>query len=318
LKWPGAQWPFAEGFRMRAQRQRGQPGQHDHFFLTKHWGHCEPSEDTVSKAQDYPLGYSAEEAQRLADQGVQVEELTEDVFRRAGLRRGMQVLDIGSGVGDVSLLAARMVGSDGAVLGIDKASSSVEIARRRVAALGVQNVHFEESDLAAFASNKKFDAIVGRFVLLYVPDQATTLRSLTRHLRPGGIVALQELDISQISEAPPSALFTQARRWLLEAFAAGGAELDMGTKLYATFLHAGLPAPTMIAATPVACGPASPGYEDMVRVLRSMLPLIERSGIATTAEIGIDTLAERLREDAVANNRVIFLSRIVGAWARLT
>jgi ubiquinone/menaquinone biosynthesis C-methylase UbiE len=62
----------------------------------------------------------------------------------------MQVLDIGSGAGDVSLLAAKMVGSDGAVLGIDKASSSVEIARRRVAALSIQNVHFEESDLTVF------------------------------------------------------------------------------------------------------------------------------------------------------------------------
>jgi hypothetical protein len=51
---------------------------------------------------------------------------------------------------------------------------------------------------------------------------------------------------------------------------------------------------------------------------RSLLPLIERSGIANIAEIGINTLAERLREDAVANDRVIFLSRVVGAWARLT
>jgi ubiquinone/menaquinone biosynthesis C-methylase UbiE len=271
----------------------------------------------MSAAQDYPLGYSDREAQRLADQAALIEEATEDVFRRAGLRSGMHVLDIGSGVGDVSLLAARMVGSDGAVLGIDKAASSVETARRRVAALGVQNVSFEASDLAAFATDRKFDAIVGRFVLLYVPDRVSVLRSLTRHLRPGGIVALQELDISQVSEVPPSALFTQARRWLLEAFAAGGAESDMGSKLYATFLHAGLPAPNM-TATQIACGPTSPGYEQMVQVLRSLLPLIERNGIATLAEIGIDTLGQRLHEDAVANDRVVFLSRAVGAWARVT
>ena len=53
----------------------------------------------MSKAQDYPLGYSHQEAQRLKDQGAQLEELTEDVLRRAGLRHGMQVLDIGSGAG---------------------------------------------------------------------------------------------------------------------------------------------------------------------------------------------------------------------------
>jgi 2-polyprenyl-3-methyl-5-hydroxy-6-metoxy-1,4-benzoquinol methylase len=271
----------------------------------------------MSEPQDYPLGYSAQEAQRLADQGALLEELTEDVLRRAGLRRGMQVLDIGSGVGDVSLLVAKMLGGDGTVLGIDKASSSVEIARRRVAALGVKNVHFEASDLAAFATEEKFDALVGRFVLLYVSNPAAVLRTLSRHLRRDAIIALQELDMSQVSQVPCSELFMQARRWILEAFAAGGAELDMGTKLYATFLHAGLPAPNMIAATQIACGPVSPGYEYMVRVLRSLLPLIERSGIAKVTEIGIDTLAARLRDDAIANDRVIFLPRVVGAWARL-
>ena len=268
-------------------------------------------------SKDYPLGYSSQEAQRLKDQGALIEEFTEDVLRRAGLQRGMRVLDIGSGVGDVSLLVARMVGDDGAVLGIDKASSSVETARQRVAALGVKNVCFENSDLAEFAADKKFDAIVGRFVLTYVPNPARVLRSLTQHLKPGAIVAFQELDMSQISQVPASELFIRARQWLLEAFAAGGAELDMGTNLYATFLHAGLPAPNMIAATPVSGGPAASGYEQMAQVLRSLLPTIERRGIASNEEIGISTLAERLRDDAVANDRVLFMSRVVGAWARL-
>jgi len=271
----------------------------------------------MSESQDYPLGYSEQEARRLADQGALLEDLTADVLRRAGLRHGMQALDIGCGVGDVSLLAARMVGSDGAVLGIDKALSSVEAARRRVVSLGVKNARFEESDLAIFETDQKFDAIVGRLVLLYLPNPVGVLRRLSRHLRPGGIVALQEFDMSQVSQTPASELFMQARRWILEAFTTGGAELDMGTKLYTTFLRAGLPAPNMIAATHVACGPTSPGYEYMVRVLRSLLPSIERSGIANVAEIGIDTLAARLRDDAVANDRVTFLPRVVGAWARL-
>lgn len=271
----------------------------------------------MSDAQNYPLGYSVHEAQRLADQAAQVEELTEDVLRRAGLRRGMHVLDIGSGVGDVSVLAAKMVGSDGAVLGIDKAASSIEIATRRVAALGLQNICFEQSDLVEFATDRTFDAIVGRFVLSYIPDRSAVLRRLTRNLKPGGIVAFQEIDMSQISQIPPSDLFIQARRWVLEGFAAGGTELDMGTRLYATFLQAGLPAPNMIAAHPVVGGSSSAGYEQMVQALRSLLPLIERSEIANGAEIGLDTLAERLQDEAAATDRIVFLSRIVGAWTQL-
>lgn len=271
----------------------------------------------MSEAQDYPLGYSARETQRLADQAAVLEELTENVLQRAGLRRGMQVLDIGSGGGDVSLLAARIVGSDGAVLGVEKAASSVETARRRVAALGVQNISFEASDLAEFATDRKFDAIVGRFVLSYVSDRAMVLRRLTRYLRPGAVVALLEIDMPQISQTPPSELFTQVRRWILEAFAAAGAELEMGSKLHATFLHAGLPAPNMIAAHPVVGGSTCPGYGELVQGLRSLLPVIERNGITNVEDIGIDTLAERLREDAAANDRVLFMSRVVGAWTRL-
>ena len=48
--------------------------------------------------------------------------------------------------------------------------------------------------------------------------------------------------------------------------------------------------------------------------MRSLLPVIERAGLASAAEVGIDTLAARLREDAFANERVTFLPRGVGAW----
>jgi len=53
-----------------------------------------------------------------------------------------------------------------------------------------------------------------------------------------------------------------------------------------------------------------------MQVLRRQLPLIERSGVAKISDIGIDTLAARLQDDAVANDRVMYLSRVVGAWAR--
>jgi protein-L-isoaspartate O-methyltransferase len=271
----------------------------------------------MSALQDYPLGYSEQEAQRLAAQAALIEELTEDVLRRAGIRSGMRVLDIGSGFGDVSMLTARMVGPHGTVLGIDKSLSSVQAARRRVADLGISNVHFEAGDLAAFTDDRQFDAIVGRLVLLYLRDPPAALRGLSRNLRPGAVVVLQEIDMSEMSQVPASKLFMQLRGWLLEAFATGGTELDIGSKLYTTFLQAGLPPPRMVSATPIACGPNSSEYDSTVRVLRSLLPLIERSGIASASETGIDTLAARLRDDAVANDRVFFLGRLVGAWAHL-
>jgi ubiquinone/menaquinone biosynthesis C-methylase UbiE len=271
----------------------------------------------MSHAADYPLGYSEQESRRLAAQGALLEELTADVFRRAGLRAGMTVLDIGCGVGDVTLLAARLVGPKGAVLGIDRAASSVHTARSRATTLGVAHARFEQADLATFESAQTFDALVGRLVLLYLPDTAGILRRLSQYLRPGGIMVFQEFDMTATSQVPASELFLKVRRWLLSAFTAAGAQLDMGTKLYSTFLRAGLTAPEMTAATLVACGPATAGYEYVAGVLRSLLPLIERTGIATATEIDIDTLAVRLRNDALAHERVMFLPRVVGAWARV-
>lgn len=276
-----------------------------------------PPGASMSEAQDYPLGYSEQEARRLAERGALLEPLTKDVFQRAGLSTGMRVLDIGCGIGDVSLLAASIVGTQGTVLGIDRASSSVEAAGRRAAALGVTHARFQVADLATFETDETFDALVGRLVLLYLPDPAATLRRLARHLRPGAVIAFQEYDRSQFSQMPAGELFMRTRRWILDAFAAAGTELDMGTKLYSTFVRAGFPPPGMFAATEVACGPSSPGYEYPVGVLRSLLPLIERTGIATAAEIGIDTLTARLRDDAVANGRVTFLPRMVGAWTKV-
>jgi ubiquinone/menaquinone biosynthesis C-methylase UbiE len=101
----------------------------------------------------------------------------------------MRVLEIGCGIGDLSLLAAAMVGAQGCVLGIDRSPFSVDAARRRTAACGVTHAEFQVADLATFETDQLFDALVGRLVLLYLPDPAATLRRPARYLRPGAIVA---------------------------------------------------------------------------------------------------------------------------------
>ena len=63
-------------------------------------------------------------------------DLTEDVLRRAGIGPGVRVLDIGCGVGDVSLLAGKLVGPTGLVLGVDRSADSIDIAQRRATEAG--------------------------------------------------------------------------------------------------------------------------------------------------------------------------------------
>jgi hypothetical protein len=91
----------------------------------------------------------------------------------------------------------------------------------------------------------------------------------------------------------------------------------MGSKLFATFLAAGLPAPQMTAAGRVEGGSQSPLYIYLADTLRSLLPMAERAGVATAAEIRIETMAERLPKEAVENNACIMPPPLVGAWTRV-
>ena len=70
----------------------------------------------------YVLGHAKTEVQRLLLQGRLHDEFTEHAMHLAGLRPGMRVLDVGCGPGDVSLIAARLVGPTGTVLGVDAAA----------------------------------------------------------------------------------------------------------------------------------------------------------------------------------------------------
>ena len=145
---------------------------------------------------EYVLGHSAQEQRRLAEQGVMLRPITERLFRDAGLRRGMRVLDVGCGVGDVTCLVAEIVGSEGAVVGVDLAGTVLATARNRAASRGLRWTRFVEADIAqvslADLSTQPFDAVVGRLVLMYQANPTAVLRRLAAMVRPGGVLAFLE------------------------------------------------------------------------------------------------------------------------------
>ena len=191
---------------------------------------------TAVDTNHYALGYSESEFRRLEVQAALFRDFTEDVLRRAGLAPGMQVLDVGCGVGDVSLLAADLVGPSGAVLGIDRSKEALDVAKRRAAAAGRRNVRFAVTELDAFSTDRKFDAVIGRLVLLYVPNPAATLRRLLTSLRPGGIVAFQEMLPRLARSVPEGPQFRLCCQRIMDTFERAGSDLEMGGKLFATFL----------------------------------------------------------------------------------
>src|SRR6266571_1409689 len=76
-------------------------------------------------SNQYALGHATGEIERLIEQGRFFGDLTERLFRDAGMRPAMRVLDIGCGMGDVSFLAASLVGPEGAVTGVDRSPEAI-------------------------------------------------------------------------------------------------------------------------------------------------------------------------------------------------
>ena len=98
---------------------------------------------TTSQATaHYALGYTDAEQERLIRQATLIAPHTERLFREAGIGVGHRVLDLGSGMGDVSMLVAGLVGASGEVVGIERDVTSIERAHARVAAAGLRNVSF--------------------------------------------------------------------------------------------------------------------------------------------------------------------------------
>lgn len=268
-------------------------------------------------AGEYALGRNPHETERLQSQAGFIEPFTERLFRDAGIGIGMKVLDVGSGAGDVSLLAARIVGPQGILVGFDVDPNIVEYARSRVCALQQKNVTFHAGEIGDLSLDRDFDAVVGRYVLMFAADPVSVVRAAVDHLKPGGLVAFQEPDFTQgpYSE-PPSLLLAQVWRWITEGFDRSGANTRMGLKLPLTFAQAGLSDLHLAADRFIGTGPGWGGYNHLAGLVKSLLPSLQAAGVTTPAEVDPDTLGDRLRTEIVSNDGVLVWQTAVRAWAR--
>ena len=272
----------------------------------------------ASEASDsYVLGRSEAETQRLIRQAQIYGPFTRQFFAAAGITAGMKVLDVGSGAGDVALLLADFVGPRGSVTGIDMNPTILDTARARAHAAGWTNVTFLAGDVREINLGDDFDAVVGRWVLMHLLDPVAVLQRLIKYLRPGGIVAFQESDFTYPPTAFPQApLHQQIVQWTVPPPERDRPGTRMGSKLYETFLDAGLPAPQLRLDAPIGGGANWPGYAYVADTARSVLPIAEQMGMVRAEDVGIETLADRLRAEVVGQRGVQMLPIVIGAWAR--
>jgi SAM-dependent methyltransferase len=264
----------------------------------------------------FGTGIGEDEVARLEIQGRALAPATRMIFAEAGIRPGMRVLDLGCGAGDVTFVAADLVGPDGSVVGVDRSAEALAQARLRAEHRGLAQVQFVEGDINDPAPGGPFDAIVERLVLWAVPDPAALLRRQATVLRPGGLVVAIETDHSTARTLPETRFGTQVKSWLAEAFAKAGI-VGLGPRLWAIVQEAGLRPLGMFGIQP-HFGPDDPiGIAFLVETIRVAAPLIVGTGVATAEELGMETFEQRVRDEGQRTSAVLASPMLLSAWATI-
>ena len=269
-----------------------------------------PSADSA-----YVLGHADTEIRRLLLQGSFYNDPTEHGLRMAGLRPGMRVLDAGCGPGDVSLLASQLVGPTGTVLGVDASADVIELARSRAAELGVTNVHFERASVTDIALDEPVDAVIGRLILVHLPDPVAAIRHLATQVRPGGLIAFCEIDITRAGTIPDTPLYRAMKDVIAETFARQGVDAAFGLKLHSLFQQAGLSAPRLTLSAPLGGTDDIDIFALVVESWRTVFAAAEKFGLVTDELADVGTLLPRLRDEAVSTEAIVMLPPLITAWA---
>jgi ubiquinone/menaquinone biosynthesis C-methylase UbiE len=270
---------------------------------------------TSGPTSDYALGSTDAEHDRLIRQAALLAPLTERFFREACIGPGQRILDLGSGVGDVAMLASRLVGPTGEVVGVERDTRSIARARVRVAESALHNVSFSQSDVSELSDVKPFDAVVGRFILQFLPDPVAALRSLSQLVRRGGVIAFHEPCWSAILPlAAHLPLWSACASLIRESLERSGGNTEMGLALYRTFQQAGLPAPTLQMEIPVGDNSAAALW--IYDLFCTLLPQMQQLNLSLEGLGNVDTLLERIQSEVERSKNPVPCVALIGAWAR--
>lgn len=272
---------------------------------------------TEKKRPQYILGHSPEELERLIQQSSYYNEATRQAFTVAGLKPGMRVLDLGCGTGDVSMIAAEIVGASGKVLGIDQSSEAINLARYRVREAGLDQIRFLVEDITQFQADEPFDAIVGRLILLYQANPTETIKGILPSLKPGGIIVFQEFNVERAYSSPKVLAFDRGVDIIRETFIRANMDKVLGNKLFFHFQSAGLPLPKAIGYQNVVAGADFKAIQYMTNTVRSLLPFARQLGVVGEHEhIDFDQWQNDIAKEIVEKQSVLYTPLMISAFTQ--
>lgn len=226
-------------------------------------------------------------------------------FPDIGIAPTMRVLDVGCGNGDLSRVMAALVGPGGEVVGIDRSEDALASACAVPRDPALSPIRYQTADLSGELPDLGlFDAIVGRRVLMYLPDAAATLTSVARMAKPGTILAFQEHARADLPTSAGDLLeHRRCYRMIWDTVAAENGDVTLGYRLAGMIRKAGFAIEHMRSE-----GVLIQPWEDsfLPALMQAMMPRMIEHGVALENEIDLDALAACLDAERRAVSSTIF------------
>lgn len=240
---------------------------------------------------------------------------TRALLRLAGLRRGLRCLDLGCGIGEVTFRLARWTGPAGQAVGVDSDGPFLTIAQERAARSRLP-VRFVQADARRpEGAGTDFDLAFARFLLTHLPDPPAALGAMAAALRPGGVVAVEDIEFRGHFCHPPSAAFSGYVALYQETARRRGGDPEIGPRLPGLLRAAGLADVRWRMVQPVFPGDGSEGARVAAVTLMQIRAAVTAAGLATGDEV--DALAAELEKLAHDPASLLSLPRLFQAWARV-
>ena len=235
---------------------------------------------------------------------------TAALFDQAGVAAGMNCLDIGCGSGDVTMELARRVGPDGRVVGADIDAIKIDLARAEAQMFDLTNVEFRMLDIRERPSTAEFDVVHARFLLTHLSDPASAVDAFYHHLKPGGLVMVQDIDFTGSFVYPESHAFRRFHELYCQAVRGRGGDPDIGPRLPLLLINRGFENVNVTTTQPI-------GLQGEVKVMNALTmeniaDAVLEDKLATREEI--DEIVSELYAYADNPHTIAGAPRIVQAW----
>lgn len=234
------------------------------------------------------------------------------LFDRLELRCGLTCLDIGCGGGDATLELARRVAPDGKVVGVDIDEQKLQLARVEATKQGVGNVEYRVCDIREVSGAPTFDVVYARFLLTHLSDPASAVNAFYRHVRPGGVVAVEDIDFSGHFTHPESKAFRRYHELYCATVIRRNGDPNIGPRLPGLLKQCGFNDIGVAVAQPI-------GMQGEAKLLNpltmeNIADAVLEDGLASPEEI--DELVRELYAFAADPDTVAGLPRVIQAWGR--